>query len=394
MSPHLLFRGRQGALVCLVALAVLSRTQAANFLFDATKAEMAGNADWVIDADAYNLNVANGNGSGTLGTGGNESNPQRFPTPDQTNVTASTSETYWQGALSAWAIDIVKNGHHVETLPYNGRITWNDSSNVQDLTNYNVFVLCEPNIYFTATEKTALINFVKNGVGLFIVSDHSVADRNNDGSDAYQVLNDLMTNSVANNPFGIRFNGDNVSPASTYPDTSIADPITHGAAGTVTSFAYHNGSTISINTNQNASAKVAFWTSSTHGTNNAMIAYATFGTGKVVAIGDSSPFDDGTGDPNDTSFYVDYPLTSVGDGDAILNASLWLAQKPPVMKMVSLTTNLVQLSWPLASSNYSLLVSTNLVTWSVVSSGIRVSGTNLLYTNSLSGQKQFFRLKQ
>ena len=127
-----------------------------------------------------------------------------------------------------------------------------------------------------------------------------------------------------------------------------------------------------------------------------MMAYARFGQGKIAALGDSSPPDDGTGDPNDTSFYVDYPLTTVGDGDAILNASLWLAQvtKPPVMKMVSLTTNLVQLSWPLASSNYSLLVSTNLVTWGVVSSGIRVSGTNLLYTNSLSGQKQFFRLKQ
>ncbi|MFM2295800.1 MAG: hypothetical protein RLZZ350_2213, partial [Verrucomicrobiota bacterium] len=179
------------ALLALLG-AFISRASAANFLFDATKAEMAGNADWVIDADLHNLTVSSAAvGSGSTTGGGNESNPQRYPTPDQTNVTASTTENYWQGALSAWAIDLVKNGQHVETLPYNGRITWSDASNAQDLTNYHVFVLVEPNIYFTATEKTALINFVKNGGSLFIVSDHAVADRNNDGSDAYQVLNDL-----------------------------------------------------------------------------------------------------------------------------------------------------------------------------------------------------------
>ena len=396
MFFHPLKFWRQGGLIFLIPLVLSPGIRAASFLFDATKAEMAGNADWVIDADLHNLKVsAASDGSGTPNTTGNESNPQRFPTPDQTNVVASTPENYWQGALSAWAIDLVKKGHHVETLPYNGHITWKDGSNAQDLTNYNVFVLCEPNIYFTVTEKTALINFVKNGGGLFIVSDHSVADRNNDGSDAYQVLNDLMTNSVQTNAFGLRFNGDNVSPASTNPDTDATDPVTFGVAGTVTSFAYHNGSTISINTNQNASVRVAMWTTGTHGTNNAMIAYATFGSGKVVAIGDSSPFDDGTGDPND-SLFVDYPLTTVGDGTAILNATLWLAQSsaPPVLKMSALTQNVFQLSWPLSAGNYSLQASTNLLAWITVSNGIQTGSTNYFFTNNFSGQQQFFRLKQ
>ena len=387
---------RQGVLILLIAMAFSPRVRAASFLFDATKAEMAGNADWVIDADAHNLKVsAASDGSGTPNTTGNESNPQRYPTPDQTNVVASTAETYWQGALSAWAIDLVKNGHHVETLPYNGRITWKDGSNVQDLTNYNVFVLCEPNIYFTTAEKTALVNFVKNGGGLFIVSDHSVADRNNDGSDAYQVLNDLMTNSVQNNPFGIHFNGDNISVTSSNPDPATDDPVTHGTAGTPTSFAYHNGSTLSINTNQNPSARVAFWSSATHGTNNAMITYATFGAGKVVAIGDSSPFDDGTGDPND-SLFVDYPLTTVGDGTAILNGSLWLAQSSaaPVLKLTQLDQNVFQIAWPVSASSYSLQASTNLLAWDTVSNGIQTIGTNSVFTNNFAGQKQFFRLKQ
>ena len=104
MSPYLSFHGRQGVLVGLVALAVLSRAQAANFLFDATKAEMAGNADWVIDADLHNLSVSSASDGSGKTSGGNESNPQRFPTPDQANVTASTSENYWQGATRATPI--------------------------------------------------------------------------------------------------------------------------------------------------------------------------------------------------------------------------------------------------------------------------------------------------
>ena len=47
-------------------------------LFDATKAETAGNADWVIDEDANNLGWSTG--PAVLG-GGNEGNAQRIPTP-------------------------------------------------------------------------------------------------------------------------------------------------------------------------------------------------------------------------------------------------------------------------------------------------------------------------
>ena len=50
--------------------------------------------DWVIDADLHNLGY--GSGPAVVG-GGNESNPQRLPTPDQSTVTSSTVETYWEG---------------------------------------------------------------------------------------------------------------------------------------------------------------------------------------------------------------------------------------------------------------------------------------------------------
>ena len=309
--------------------------QAARFLFDATKAEMAGSADWVIDADSHNLNVGSGNGSGrVMSSNSYDSNPQRYPNPLQSGVTSSTTETYWQGALSSWAVDLVQAGHQVETLPYNGKITFGDSTNAQDLSNYDVFVLVEPNILFSAAEKTALISYVKSGGGLLMVADHghltggTGSDRNNDGEDSVDVLNDLMTNTVQNNPFGVSFNGNEVSGTYSYLNTSSSDPLIRGAAGTVNNIDFNNGSNITINTSQNASVTMAIWSSSSRSASTGLVAYGSYGSGRFVAFGDSSTFDDGTGDPGDI-LYNSYNLTSYGNSKVILNASFWLAQKPP-----------------------------------------------------------------
>ena len=103
-------------------------TNTKKFLFDNTKAETAGNADWVIDEDN---NLA-----------------KRLPTPSQENIIATTPETFWTGALSSWGIALVKQQQHVETLQENGYITYGDANNAQDLSHYNVFVVDEPNIRF------------------------------------------------------------------------------------------------------------------------------------------------------------------------------------------------------------------------------------------------------
>ncbi len=233
---------------------------------------------------------------------------------------------------------------------------------------------------------------------LFIVSDHGSSDRNNDGADSVQVLNDLMTNSVQNNPFGVHYNGDNISPDTFNVDTNSANPITRGPAGAVADFYYNNGSSITVNTNQNSSTAIAIWNAgTTRATNNAIVVYGTFGAGKFVTTGDSSPFDDGTGDPGDSLYYAQgYADPSTSNGKVILNASLWLAQvsSPPVLTMVALDNNTFQITWPLAANSFSLQSSTNLLSWNTISSGIQTVGTNSVFTNNFSGQQQFFRLKQ
>lgn len=283
-------------------------------LFDATKDEMAGNADWVIDADSK----TNG-----------ESNPQRIPTPAQSGITANTSETYWTGALSAWAVDLVKQGYYVETLPISGKITYGDSSNVQDLSNYNVYIVCEPNNSFTSSEKTAIINFVKNGGGLYIIADHDISDRDNDGVDSPAAWNDLFTNNtVKSNPFGISFDKSNISlTSSNFANSTTNTTILNGKAGKPTQIQFFNGSSMTLNSTANNTVKGLIFNTgaSNTGTTNVLFATATYGSGKICALGDSSVPDDGTGDTGD-SLYNGYFADAAGNHQPLLvNSVIWLA---------------------------------------------------------------------
>jgi hypothetical protein len=310
-------------LISLILLTGMLNAQV-RILFDATKAESAANADWVIDSDLFNLSWSSGP---PVPGGGNEANPQQIPTPAQSGITSSTAENYWKGGISAWGVESVQQGFQVETLPYNGQITYGNLSNTQDLSNYKIFVLCEPNILFTAAEKTALMQFVQNGGGLFMVADHINSDRNNDGFDSPEILNDFMSNNgIQSNPFGITFDYANFSQTTSNIPNLPADPLLHGPMGNVTQAQWSGGTSITMSPASNSSViGVVYKTGSSFGNSNVMVAYATYGSGKVVAIGDSSPCDDGTGDTND-QLYDGW----VGDANGnhrilIMNATIWLA---------------------------------------------------------------------
>jgi hypothetical protein len=277
------------------------------FLFDASQGETAGNADWVIDED--------------------NSNPQRIPTPLQSTVTATTAVTYWTGAMSSWGIALAKKGHTVETLQSTGLITYGVTTNPQDLKNYDVFVVVEPNIRFTTAEKQAIINFVKNGGGLFLGANHNGSDRNNDGYDAPKIWNDLMsTNGIKANPFGITIELTSITQLSTNVLTnSTGNPILRGTEGNVTNLDYHSGSTLTINRTANPTVKPLIWQNgiAQTSTTKVMCATSTYGTGRVFAVTDSSPIDDGTGAPGNT-LYVGWSLYS--HVPLFMNASMWLSK--------------------------------------------------------------------
>lgn len=270
-------------------------------LFDNTKAETAGNADWIIDVNQ--------------------------PTPSPSNP---TTETSWVGAISSWGVELVKSGKYsVSTLPSTGQITYGDASNPQDLSKYKVFVIPEPNTAFTASEKSAIINFVDNGGGLFMVADHLNSDRNNDGTDSPRVFNDLMNNNSrgVTDIFGIQYDLNNISsenPSTLSNDPN--DPIIFGSFGVVSGTIFRAGSSMTINTTHNANARGVIFRNTFSNTGSTGVAFARsqFGQGRIAANGDSSAIDDGTGQPGNTLFngWLDPAATN---RQLFLNATEWLA---------------------------------------------------------------------
>ncbi|MFJ3334596.1 hydrolase [Streptomyces sp. NPDC086766] len=268
-------------------------------LFDNAHAETAGNADWIISTSQ--------------------------PDPLGQNPSPS-AETDWTGALSSWGVALQKaGGYSLKTLPSGSSLSYGGSSST-DLANFDTLVLPEPNTMFTSAEKTAIMNFVKNGGGLFMISDHTGADRNNDGYDAVEILNDLMTNNSVDStdPFG--FSIDSLSISSDHPAAinDSTDPVLHGSFGDVTKSLIASGTTATLKPADNSSVKGLLYRTGYSGNTGAFFATSTFGSGRVAFWGDSSPVDDGTGQSGNT-LYDGWNDTSATNAPLALNATAWLA---------------------------------------------------------------------
>jgi len=161
-----------------------------------------------------------------------------------------------------------------------------------------------------------------------MISDHDRSDRNNDGIDSPSIWNDLMkNNSIQADPFGISFDllkfDDKSSNVRNLPD----NPILNGTMGKATELWYFAGTSMTLHLGDNSSVEGLIYRSgSSFGNKNVLFASATYGKGKVVALGDSSPPDDGTGDPGDR-LYNGWTKDANGNHERlIMNASLWLAE--------------------------------------------------------------------
>ncbi|MFD9330519.1 hydrolase [Streptomyces sp. NPDC060065] len=268
-------------------------------LFDNSKAETAGNADWII-------------GTSQPDPLGQDSTP--------------SAETDWTGAISAWGVALQKTGNYsLKTLPSGGTITYGTTA-ATDLQNFDTFVLPEPNVLLSTAEKTAVMKFVQNGGGLFLVSDHTGADRNNDGEDAVEVINDLMSNNSVDstNPFGFTVDTLNVGTENPRAISSTTDPVLNGSFGKVTGSIIRSGTTATLSPTANSAVKGLLYRSGYSGNTGAFFATSTFGSGRVAFWGDSSPIDDGTGQSGNT-LYDGWNDTAGTNAALALNATEWLA---------------------------------------------------------------------
>ena len=303
---------RTTTLIVAALLAVLSiEAQQKTVLFDAMHAQTAGHADWVLDEDS-------------CGTA------QRFPTPGQSSVTSSTPETFWSGAFSAMGVDLVKKGFRVESLPNGSRVTFGDASNAQDLANYAVYVIPEPNVKFSAAEITAIRAFVQNGGGLLLICDHAGADRNSDGFDPPRIFNEIVGSPSV---FGITFNANKSDrtlgwfddhPNGNFTSSAASPIIAAGAFGRPTRGLGLFGST-SMEISGNAKGHI--WRSGRTAdvdTRGVTFATSTFGSGRVAAVGDSSPAEDATNNCGHNT-HPGYTETQFDNALIFANAVAWLA---------------------------------------------------------------------
>ncbi|ASS74301.1 hypothetical protein CIG75_04405 [Tumebacillus algifaecis] len=189
------------------------------------------------------------------------------------------------------------------------------------LSGVDVLVLPEPNTNFTAAEKTAINNFVLNsGKGLYIISDHIVSDRNNDGWDSVEIFNGYLqgqynaANEWIGKSFGFRVNENDIT------QEPMTDVRAHAITNGVTSVAAWNGATFTI-TNSTYAKGLVYLTDTSVGPY--VVASQLPSGGRVSAIGDSSPYNDGSG-LTSVANYNSWP--QYGHAKLAVNTVKWLAK--------------------------------------------------------------------
>jgi hypothetical protein len=298
-------------LLCLLLLAALATPATAapkRALFDNTHAETAGNADWIIDTD------------------------MPLPLPDQSTVGPATPRTYWLGAISSWGIDLVKRGYTVATLASPNAITYGDATKTYDLMNFDVFIVPEPNTLFSAAEASAILAFVHDGGGLIAVGDHWNSDRNSDTFDSPEIWNAFDPTLLLGVHWQIQNEtNNNIVQDSGNEDTTPADSIVHGPVGVADSLSFHNGTTLVLNPAAYPRVRGVFWMNGlAHGNSGVMAARSEYGSGRVFFLGDSSPIDDGSAQPGNSSIFDGWGEAAGRDSILALNATIWATRRDPL----------------------------------------------------------------
>lgn len=212
------------------------------------------------------------------------------------NQTAGNADWTIRGGFSDYADDINKMGYTVSEWGNDeyGKSQIDDDAPItyETLIKYGAYIIPEPNKDFTLQEQNDIIKYINDGGNVFFISDHSGSDRNSNGVDSVKSFNKFV------GKLGFTFVSKSYS----------QDPITDIRAHIITEGVHKTGmwagTTININNKTNVKGIIYLDDVS----KGPYMAYGTYGKGKFVAIGDSSPVDDGTGTSGDKLYdgYNDY----------------------------------------------------------------------------------------
>lgn len=351
---------RHLALALLALLLIVSPAAAQKkALFDNTKGETAGNADWIIDDN------------------------EPVPSPAQSGIVPTTAENYWTGGISAFGVALVKRGYTVHTLTTAYGITYQNPSNQYDLSNYDLYVIAEPNIRFSAAESTAIFNYVRDGGGLILIVDHWNSDRNSDGYDSPAIANLLDAQKLWGVHSAVSPEPNNwFNMTSTNVNTSPGDSIITGPWGNATGIAFHGGTTFVLYPAINPTVTGDVWTTGTAqgSTSNAMVAHSVYGNGRVVFVGDSSPADDGSATSGNTNIFDGWNELAGAKADSaiFLNATQWATRRGTVIPGDT-TPPVVTVTSPAGGETWKA-GSTHAITWTATDN-VAVTTVDIAYSS-------------
>lgn len=239
--------------------------------------------------------------------------------------TAGAADWVIDGGFSDFGNALAEDGFYVKELRKSTPIT------LSDLSDYDAFVIAEPNIPFKQSEQEAMEQYVEDGGSIFFIGDHYNADRNKnrwDGSEAMNgyrrgawtdptkgmsaeeknsaAMQGVVSSDWLSDNFGVRFRYNalgNVT-ANHIVDPDQAFGITEG----VSAVAMHAGSTMVI-TDPTKAKGIVYVPETDEAWGNAVdqgvymgggveegpyVAVSKVGLGKAAFIGDSSPVEDAT----------------------------------------------------------------------------------------------------
>ncbi len=238
---------------------------------------------------------------------------------DTHGQTAGNADWIITGAYSEMADLLTAHGFAIESLSKageRGRIT------ASLLADYQAVILAEPNNPYGEDEQKAIVEFVMNGGGAFLVGDHGGADRDNDGWDAVKAFNVFCPQ------FGFSFAGDFVYEAPLAGPINKEHPVMFG----VRAVGAWAGSTFVLQ--RSAQAKAVGLLDSRYRKAPFIVA-SEAGKGRVVAIGDSSPFDDGVGSGDKNKLHDSYDSFMYSHPQLAYNAMMWVTGRNPAERIPS-----------------------------------------------------------
>jgi len=152
-------------------------------------------------------------------------------------------ENGWFGTLSNLAQRLsMTSRYSLETLPPGKSVTWLKNDNPQDLSLFDLFVVCEPHGSFSPDEVSAIRSFLDSGGSIVLTgSGDDEEGKRNDSADHLNGLLDNLVGTDAGGRTGFTQPTKPLRGVFSIPEAGADDPVIHGPFGVVSKLSSGHG---------------------------------------------------------------------------------------------------------------------------------------------------------